>query len=618
MTVKVLAIDDEEGILKVIRRALERERYEVDTLSDPLKADLSSPGNYDLILLDVMMPGMDGFELLRKIREKADCPILFLTARTGEEDVMTGLGLGADDYIRKPFGIGELRARVEAHIRRENRQLRHHRACEKYQGKISDDRPGTDRNSMGDRIQMERIKRKKKRLYAMFISFLFRFGILAIGLAGLTAVIYMVTVHAGVVRLPSYELDKITRAEGEIRSGGQVDEKLLPDTCRYGVFEKDGTYVYGNLSKEEQEGLWKSQMQSSPALIYGSYWKVIEKENGLTALVEYQVIAKFSNPFLRSVFPNAELLFVGAYFLMFFGTAVALAKRQGKYLQKRLNVLKETAERVEREDLDFEREYSDIQEVDHVLGALYQMKEALQKSLKEQWDIKRQKEDQIASLAHDIKTPLTIIRGNTELLLEEETEEEKRERDQEILDNVREIERYLQILQRTIRQFDGEPNRGSKDGQEEQKNFPASFWIQEICERAQALGRTKKLQICCRAADTDKMIYGRKEECSRALWNIVSNGVDFSPLGGELLIEIKESGEFLAVTVTDDGPGFTKEGLAHATEQFYQADKSRTRKDHYGMGLYIASEIMKEYKGFLQLENEEGRGGKVSLYFRCV
>ncbi|WP_337606806.1 response regulator transcription factor [Claveliimonas sp.] len=125
MTVKVLAIDDEEGILKVIRRALEREGYEVDTLSDPLKADLSSPGNYDLILLDVMMPGMDGFELLRKIREKADCPILFLTARTGEEDVMTGLGLGADDYIRKPFGIGELRARVEAHIRRENRQKHH-------------------------------------------------------------------------------------------------------------------------------------------------------------------------------------------------------------------------------------------------------------------------------------------------------------------------------------------------------------------------------------------------------------------------------------------------------------------------------------------------------------
>ena len=115
------------------------------------------------------------------------------------------------------------------------------------------------------------------------------------------------------------------------------------------------------------------------------------------------------------------------------------------------------------------------------------------------------------------------------------------------------------------------------------------------------------------------MIYGRKEECSRALWNIVSNGVDFSPLGGELLIEIKESGEFLAVTVTDDGPGFTKEGLAHATEQFYQADKSRTRKDHYGMGLYIASEIMKEYKGFLNWKTkreEEERSASISGVYR--
>lgn len=77
----------------------------------------------------------------------------------------------------------------------------------------------------------------------------------------------------------------------------------------------------------------ESQMQSSPALIYGSYWKVIEKENGLTALVEYQVIAKFSNPFLRSVFPNAELLFVGAYFLMFLG-------RQWRWRKGRENIFR--------------------------------------------------------------------------------------------------------------------------------------------------------------------------------------------------------------------------------------------------------------------------------------
>lgn len=72
-----------------------------------------------------MMPGIDGFDLCRRIREKVDCPILFLTAKTEEKDVMTGLGAGGDDYITKPFGIGELRARVAAHIRRENREKTH-------------------------------------------------------------------------------------------------------------------------------------------------------------------------------------------------------------------------------------------------------------------------------------------------------------------------------------------------------------------------------------------------------------------------------------------------------------------------------------------------------------
>ena len=71
------------------------------------------------------MPGIDGFDLCRKIRDKVDCPILFVTAKTEENALMEGLGVGGDDYIRKPFGIGELRARVKAHLRREQREKRH-------------------------------------------------------------------------------------------------------------------------------------------------------------------------------------------------------------------------------------------------------------------------------------------------------------------------------------------------------------------------------------------------------------------------------------------------------------------------------------------------------------
>lgn len=78
--------------------------------------------HYDLIILDVMMPDIDGFSYCKKIRDLIDCPLLFLTAKIMENDITYGLGLGADDYLTKPFRIAELRARVNAHLRRENRE----------------------------------------------------------------------------------------------------------------------------------------------------------------------------------------------------------------------------------------------------------------------------------------------------------------------------------------------------------------------------------------------------------------------------------------------------------------------------------------------------------------
>ena len=123
--IEILAIDDDRGILELIRKTLAKEGYAVTVLEDPLKLDDRSLEKYQLILLDVMMPGIDGFRLCRRIRDQVDCPILFLTARTAEKDLMEGLGIGGDDYITKPFGIGELRARVAAHIRRENREKKH-------------------------------------------------------------------------------------------------------------------------------------------------------------------------------------------------------------------------------------------------------------------------------------------------------------------------------------------------------------------------------------------------------------------------------------------------------------------------------------------------------------
>ena len=123
--IEILAIDDDAAILSLIRRALERDGYRVTTVTDARTLEAAELCHYELILLDVMMPGEDGFALCRRIRGMVDCPILFLTAKTAEADLLEGLAIGGDDYIKKPFSLSELRARVAAHLRRERREKTH-------------------------------------------------------------------------------------------------------------------------------------------------------------------------------------------------------------------------------------------------------------------------------------------------------------------------------------------------------------------------------------------------------------------------------------------------------------------------------------------------------------
>lgn len=118
----ILTVDDELPILELIRNGLQKDGHLVTTYAAAEQVPLEKLGRYDLIILDIMMPGMDGFTFCKKIRSLVDCPILFLTAKNMENDITFGLGIGADDYLTKPFRIAELRARVNAHLRREGRE----------------------------------------------------------------------------------------------------------------------------------------------------------------------------------------------------------------------------------------------------------------------------------------------------------------------------------------------------------------------------------------------------------------------------------------------------------------------------------------------------------------
>lgn len=121
MSKKVLVVDDEKLIVKGIRFSLEQDDMEVDCAYDGEEAlKMAQENEYDMVLLDIMLPKMDGFEVCRAIREFSDMPIIMLTAKGDDMDKILGLDYGADDYITKPFNILEVKARIKAIMRRTN------------------------------------------------------------------------------------------------------------------------------------------------------------------------------------------------------------------------------------------------------------------------------------------------------------------------------------------------------------------------------------------------------------------------------------------------------------------------------------------------------------------
>ena len=121
MPPKILIVDDEPGIVEMLQSYFAAE-YQVLTASSGAEALQKAAANPDLILLDINMPRLDGLSVCRQLRDHLNCPILFLTARIEQSDKIVGFAAGADDYIVKPFDLDELAARVQAHLRREQRR----------------------------------------------------------------------------------------------------------------------------------------------------------------------------------------------------------------------------------------------------------------------------------------------------------------------------------------------------------------------------------------------------------------------------------------------------------------------------------------------------------------
>ncbi len=137
MAYRILIIDDDTELLKMLKTYFEIKKYEIIMAENGLEGLDRIKLQPDIILLDVNMQGIDGIEVCKRIRDKVACPILFLTARVEEQDVVNGISSRGDDYILKPFSLRELDARIMAHLKREMRRKEKTECC--FQGELSID-----------------------------------------------------------------------------------------------------------------------------------------------------------------------------------------------------------------------------------------------------------------------------------------------------------------------------------------------------------------------------------------------------------------------------------------------------------------------------------------------
>jgi two-component system alkaline phosphatase synthesis response regulator PhoP len=131
---KILIVDDEEDLCEILQYNLNNSGFETETAHSAEEAMKKSLHNYDLFLLDVMMGQMSGFRLAERLKKeyKINAPVIFLTAKDTENDILTGFSLGADDYIAKPFSVNELTARVKAVLKRTENELKENEDIQKF------------------------------------------------------------------------------------------------------------------------------------------------------------------------------------------------------------------------------------------------------------------------------------------------------------------------------------------------------------------------------------------------------------------------------------------------------------------------------------------------------
>ena len=485
-----------------------------------------------------------------------------------------------------------------------------------------------------------------RRTWRMPLSFViarYFFYVLAalVGVWLVTFTAFSMALNAGLAYPANYGAAHANETLANVQAAGVVREDEIPSAYRYAHVDDDETVLASDLSDEDLRRALKataelrSEGASNPQTfgLDGTTYSVGELADGTFCILTSTYMPEYTSRELRDTMPNPQNLMVAAGCAGSALAVVLIARRASSVLARKMQPLTDAANRIAHEQLDFAVGMSNIRQIDDVLAAMERMRASLEDSLEARWRAEQAQRDQVAALAHDLKTPLTVVRANTEFVAEEVRGLARPEAcgsaadgalsdvaaaSQDAAQGCKQVDRYVQLLIEASR---GKAAEGTR------QNVDAAVLAERLEQEAVPLARAAGMALSIDRDDTLRGAHVRVDvqAMERAIANIVSNAVDHARNHVRIAFGIEahdpNPNGALAIVVEDDGAGFSPAALEHGCERFFRDDASRTGAasgTHYGIGLFAAAETARNHNGTIELANltnPDGsiRGARVTL-----
>ena len=442
--------------------------------------------------------------------------------------------------------------------------------------------------------------KKPSSLKTAFWRFLF---MLLGGLFGAVAVPFLlvtVSTTLGLTTYGDYSEIRANELAPILAATPDLSDVQIPMGIEYALLDKNYQLIETTLDEIELEQAMRYATTGASDQNLQKRYLLVTRENEYVVL-QYYIGAQYTNEWMNEHLPSPDILLIVLIAAGGIFVCLLLTTRFAKKLRLQLVPLFEATSEVAKQNLDFEVGHSNIKEFEDVLISFSHMKESLKASLEQQWKAEQMQKEQIAALAHDLKTPLTVIQGNADLISETELDEEQRLYAEYISSSSEQMQLYIRTLI--------DISRAATGYQLHMEDIDLPAYVEQLREQIDALCQTKKIGLQVEIEHLPAVLSADKLLLERAIMNVVNNALDYSPQDSSILILMTGDKGSLQISVTDAGPGFSQEDLLHAEEQFYMADRSRSSNLHFGMGLFITKSIVQQHGGQLILSNSEKTGG---------